>query len=107
MASSESLENTVDEFNEITIEGQEEQSFYQFDGLSIATAAHLATEEVPNPVLAMEGDGEGNFGLFGGEAPKTLDDLVDMLDIGETFGTAVSPDIQHFSAFATDDMWPV
>jgi len=104
VASIESQEITI----ELTIEGQKEQKFNQFDGLSIATAAHnLATEEGPNQTLAMEGDGEGDFGLFGGEGPKTLDDLVDMLDIGETFGTAVSPDIQQFSAFATDDKWPV
>jgi len=94
-----------DPFKELTIEGQEEEYFDQFDSLSVATAAQQATAEGTLSVLAMEGDDCGWFD--GGVVPKTLDDLVDMLDIGETSGTAVSPDIQHFSAFATDDMWPI
>jgi len=92
----------------LTIEGHKEHNFNQFDTLSIATAANLATAEGIDSELTMEG---GHFELFDGEmsggVPKTLDDLVDMLDIKELSGTAVSSDIQHFSAFASDDMWPI
>jgi len=107
VANIESQDTQVDPFNKLTIEGLKKNNFNQFDTLSIATAANnLATAE--GIESAMEGE---NFGLFDGEMsggiPKTLDDLVEMLDIKELSGTAVSSDIQHFSAFASDDMWPI
>lgn len=51
--------------------------------------------------------GSGAFHYGDGDAPSTLDELVDMLDIKETLGTVVSHDIQHFSAFASEDKWPI
>jgi len=110
VANIESQDKQVDPFNKLTIEGLKEYNFNQFDTLSIATAANLATAEGIESELTMEGEHFGN-GMFdremSGGVPKTLGDLVDMLDIKEISGTAVSSDIQHFSAFASDDMWPI
>lgn len=71
---------------------------------SKATAAKLESAEDIESGSVME----GNFGLLdGGEMPQTLDELVDLLGIQEITGTAESFDTQHFSAFASEDMWPI
>jgi len=74
---------------------------------SKATAAILESPEDIESVSVME----GNFGLldggFDGEIPQTLDELVDLLGIQEPTGTVESFDTQHFSAFASEDMWPI
>ena len=73
---------------------------------SKATAAKLESAEDIESGSVME----GSFGLLdldGGEIPQTLDELVDLLGIQETTGTAESFDTQHFSAFASEDMWPI
>jgi len=88
-------------------EGQEELSFKSTASkLSKATAAKFESAEGIESVF-MEGD---NFGLFEngmGEIPQSLDDLVNFLGIKDTTGTAESFDTQHFSAFASEDMWPI
>jgi len=86
-----------------TIEGQDRLVFQDIE--STATAANLAGDN--GSVLAMEGGGFSFGDGLNGEIPRSLDDLVNLLDIKAPSGTAGSPDIQHFSAFASQDMWPI
>jgi len=75
----------------------------------------LATAETAREVESsggMEGEGCPNFGLSVEfpTMPTSLDDLVDWLDIKEasaTDGVDDVHDIQHFPAFAPEDMWPI
>jgi len=79
-------------------------------GLWEATAAKNWPTEVGGELELTEMDGEdpaGFFELGGGETPQSLDDLVDLLDIKETYVGSVSEGIQHFPTFAPEDMWPI
>lgn len=99
--------------NQFIIEGQDIdlevfQSGINPLSMSIATAASLESAEGVTAEFVMDGQEVGGFyDGFSGEVPKSLDDLVDLLDIKETPGTAGSHDIQHFSTFASEDMWPI
>jgi len=89
-----------------TIEGQDRLVSQDIE--STATAANLAGGDIGSVFGMMEGDG---FSFDGGdlnvEIPRSLDDLVDLLDIKAPSGMAGSPDIQHYSAFVSQDMWPI
>lgn len=42
-----------------------------------------------------------------GKIPRSLDELVDLLDIKASSATNSSHDIQHFTTFASEDLWPI
>lgn len=69
-----------------------------------ATATAEATTGVDR---MMEADEIFSFYDEEGGIPQTLDELVDLLDIKVSSGTAGSSDIQHFPTFASEDMWPI
>jgi len=106
VAETVSLVEDIDQLYSFMFEGHEEETFKST--VKGATVAKLDSAEGTESVLTMEGE---EFGFFGdgltGEIPETLDDLVDCLGINETSGTAESFDAQHYSAFASEDMWPI